>query len=243
MKTDLSKDLLQSRRAEVLGYLSFLDTALTSNAAIHIPSGKTQNFDLELTRTLKANAYLLLYNTVEAVMSQLLEEIHTEVNESNVNLDDLNHKLYVLVIKTLNKEGSTTIESDFGHPSSRAIVEYWLVDYTKRVKKNKNPHFSGNLDSDTIKGIGRKYGFFNDEEDVGKKLTSKALETVRDYRNKLAHGEYSFSEIGKWRSFPEVEADAMSTLETLQNTIDVVNDFLITKQYRRNPPQAVNLRY
>ena len=243
MKTDLSKDLLLSRRAEVLGYLSFLDTALTSNAAIHIPSGKTRSFDMELTRTLKANAYLLLYNTVEAVMSQLLEEIHAEVRDSNVNLDDLNHKLYVQVIKTLNKEGSTNIEKDFAHPSSQAIVEYWLEDYTKRVKKNKNPHFSGNLDSDTIKGIGRKYGFFNDEEEVDRKLSSKALETVRDYRNKLAHGEYSFSEIGKWRSFPELEADAKSTLETLQNTIDIVNDFLVSKQYRRNPPEAVNLLY
>lgn len=243
MKTDLSKDLLQSRRAEVLAYLSFLNTALTNNATIHIPGGMAQKIDLELTRTLKANAYLLLYNTVEAVMSQLLEEIHTEVHESEVNLDDLNHKLYVLVIKTLNKEGSANIDVGFSHPSSRAIVKYWLEDYKKRVKKNKNPHFSGNLDSDAIKGIGLKYGFFNGEEAVDKKLSSDALSTVRDYRNKLAHGEYSFAEIGKWRSFLEVETDAKSTLEILQNTIDLVNEFLIAKQYRRNPPPVVNMRY
>lgn len=241
MKTVLSKDLLQGRRAEVLAYLGFLDTALSSNAAIHVPGGVSKNFDLELTRTLKANAYLLLYNTVEAVMSQLLEDIHTEVHDSNANLDELNHKLYVLVIKTLNKEGSVKIDESFAHPSARAMVLHWLKDYEKRVKRNKNPHFSGNLDSDTIKDIGRKYGFFNDDEVIDKKLSSKALKTVRDYRNKLAHGEYSFAEIGKWRSFLEVETDANSTLDTLQNTIDVVNDFLVAKEYRRNPPQAVNM--
>jgi hypothetical protein len=243
MKTVLSKSLLEGRRAEVLAYLEFLDTVLTSNAAIHVPNRRPKNFDLELTRTLKANAYLLLYNTLEAVMSQLLEDIHTEVHDSNVNLDELSHKLYVLVIKTLNKKGSTDIDESFSHPSARAMVLHWLKDYEKRVKRNKNPHFSGNLDGDTIKAIGRKYGFFNDDQAVVNQLNSKALETVRDYRNKLAHGEYSFAEIGKWRSFPEVESDAVSTLDTLENTINLVNEFLRSKQYLRNPPQAINLCY
>jgi len=236
MKTVLSKDLLQGRRTEVLSYPGFLDKAITNNAVIHLPDGKTINFDLELTHTLKANSYLLLYNTVEAVMSQLLEEIHNEVLNSNVNLDELNQKLYVLVIKTLNKQGSKDIDENFGRPSAQAMVLHWLNDYKKRATVNNNPYFSGNLDSDKIKVIGRKYGFFKDSENIEKNFISKALEIVKDNRNKLAHGEYSFAEIGKWRSLPEVEAVANNTLETLQNIIDIVNDFLVSEQYRRNPP-------
>jgi|Laugresbdmm110dd_1035094.scaffolds.fasta_scaffold05591_4 hypothetical protein len=241
MKTVLSQDMLNDRRAEVLAYLEFLETVLNSNAAIHVPNRNPKNLNLELTRTLKANAYLLLYNTLEGVMSQLLEEIHTEVFDSNVNLDELNHKLYVLVIKTLNKQNSSDIDETFPHPSARAMVLHWLNDYEKRVNRNQNPHFTGNLDGDTIKEIGRKYGFFKDEEALANKLNSKALETVRDFRNKLAHGEYSFAEIGKWQSFSEIELVANNTLETLENTINLVNDFLLSKKYLRNPPQVVNI--
>ena len=64
MKTVLSQDLLRSRRKEVTGYLRFLEKTLKTNAAIQSSGTAPLPLELELTHTLKANSYLLLYNTI-----------------------------------------------------------------------------------------------------------------------------------------------------------------------------------
>lgn len=234
MKTPLSKDLLKSRRTEVMRYLRFLERVLATNAVVQAPGRSLFPLELELTHTLKANAYLLIYNTVEAVMSQLLAEIHDEVKISNVRLDDLNPNLYLEVIRSLRK-GKEDITDNFAHPSGRPFVDYWLRDYEKRVQNNRNPHFSGNIDGKRIKDIGRKYGFASGEEQVDKKLTHPALQNAKKHRNTLAHGEKSFNELGRWMSFTEVQNDAIATLRTLQNVRRIVNNFLVTQGYRRQP--------
>lgn len=239
MKTVLSKDLLQSRRKEVMGYLRFLGKALETNAALQAPGSAPMPLKLDLTHTLKANAYLLLYNTVEAVMSQLMAEIHDEVKSSNVCLDDLNPNLYLEVIRSL-KKGVEDIAESFEHPSGRPFVDYWLRDYNKRVQDNRNPHFSGNIDGKRIKAIGRIYGFASGDEANDAKLTHAALLKAKNHRNTLAHGEKSFKDLGMWMSFQQVRDDAIATLRTLSNIRVAVDGYLLTHGYRRVNPQVNN---
>lgn len=241
MKTALSKDLLQSRRKEVMGYLRFLEKALETNATLQTPGGAPMSLELDLTHTLKANAYLLLYNTVEAVMSQLMAEIHEEVKSSNVCLDDLNPNLYLEVIRSL-KKGTEDIAESFAHPSGRPFVDYWLRDYEKRVQDNRNPHFSGNIDSKRIKTIGRIYGFASGDEATDAKLTHEALQKAKNHRNTLAHGEKSFKDLGMWMSFQQVRDDAIATLKTLSNVRVAVESYLVTHGYRRGNPQVTLVR-
>ena len=232
MKTELSQDLLKSRRKEVTGYLRFLERALDTNATIQSISASPLQLELELTHTLKANTYLLLYNTIEAVMSQLLAEIHDEIKASDVNLDDLNPNLYLEVIRKL-KQGKESIEDNFSYPCGRPFVEYWLRDYKKAVGDNRNPHFSGNIDGMKIKTIGLKYGFAIGNDAVDSKLTHAALQKAKNHRNTLAHGEKSFTDLGRGLSYTQIRDDAVATLRTLGTIRIVVNDFLKSEGYRR----------
>lgn len=232
MKTALSHDLLKSRRKEVTGYLRFLEKALESNAAVQSTGTVLLPLELELTHTLKANSYLLLYNTIEAVMSQLLAEIHEEIRTSTVTLDDLNPSLYLEVIRKM-KNGDESIANTFEHPSGRPFVDYWLRDYEKRVQSNRNPHFSGNIDGMRIKAIGLKYGFATGDDAVDAKLTHAALQKAKNHRNTLAHGEKSFIELGRELSYAQIRDDAVATLRTLNTIRFVVESFLNTASYRR----------
>jgi len=240
MKTVLTKDLLQSRRKEVFGYLRFLEKALETSASLHTPGSAPIPLETDLTHTLKANAYLLLYNTVEAVMSQLMIEIHDEVKSSDVCLDELNPNLYLEVIRSL-KSGNEDIAETFAHPSGRPFVDYWLRDYEKRVHGNRNPHFSGNIDGKRIKTIGRIYGFASGDDATDAKFTHAALQKAKDHRNKLAHGEMSFKDLGRWISFPQVREDAIATLRTLSNVRAAVESYLVTHGYRRNNSPVLQL--
>lgn len=239
MKTVLSQDLLKSRRKEVTGYLRFLEKALETNATVQSNGTVPLPLELELTHTLKANSYLLLYNTIEAVMSQLLAEIHDEIKTSNVNLDDLNPSLYLEVIRKL-KNGEEAITDSFVHPSGRPFVDYWLRDYEKRIKANRNPHFSGNIDGMRIKTIGLKYGFATGNETDDAKLTHAALQKAKNHRNTLAHGEKSFTELGRDLSYTQIRDDAVATMRTLNTIRLVVESFLSSASYRRHRPTPVN---
>ena len=240
MKTALTKDLLQSRRKEVFGYLRFMEKALEKNAALQAPGSSPMPLESDITHTLKANAYLLLYNTVEAVMSQLMAEIHDEVKCSDVCLDDLNPNLYLEVIRSL-KSGTEDIAETFAHPSGRPFVDYWLRDYEKRVQDNRNPHFSGNIDGKRIKTIGRIYGFASGDDATDAKLTHAALQKTKNHRNTLAHGQMSFKDLGMWMSFQQMRDDAIATLKTLRNVRVAVDGYLVTHGYRRSNSQAIPL--
>ena len=233
MKTVLSQDLLRSRRKEVTGYLRFLEKTLKTNAAIQSAGTAPLPLELELTHTLKANSYLLLYNTIEAVMSQLLAEIHDEIKASNAHLDDLNPGLYLEVIRKL-KNGEEAIADSFSHPSGRPVVDYWLRDYEKRVQANRNPLFSGNIDGMRIKTIGLKYGFATGNDTDDAKLTHAALQKAKNHRNTLAHGEKSFTELGRELSYTQIRDDAVATLRTLNTIRLVVESFLSSASYRRH---------
>jgi hypothetical protein len=232
MKTVLSQDLLKSRRKEVTGYLRFLEKALETNAKVQSNGTASLPLELGLTHTLKANSYLLLYNTIEAVMSQLLAEIHAEIKASTATLDDLNPNLYLEVIRKI-KGGEESIADTFAHPSGRPFVDYWLRDYEKRVQSNRNPHFSGNIDGMRIKTIGLKYGFATGDDTVDAKLTHVALQKAKNHRNTLAHGEKSFIELGRDLSYAQIRDDAVATLRTLNTIRLVVEGFLTTASYRR----------
>lgn len=235
MKTVLSQDLLKSRRKEVTGYLRFLEKALETNARVQSSGTAQLTLELELTHTLKANSYLLLYNTIEAVMTQLLAEIHEEIKASTANLDDLNANLYLEVIRKL-KTGEESIADGFEHPSGRPFLDYWLRDYEKKILANRNPHFSGNIDGMRIKTIGRKYGFATGDDTTDAKLTHAALHKAKNHRNALAHGQKSFTDLGRSLSYPQIRDDAVATLRTLNTIRLVVDDFLATEGYLRPRP-------
>ena len=66
-------------------------------------------------------------------------------------------------------------------------------------------------------------------------LTHNALQRIKNSRNALAHGETSFTDIGRQLSVQELEADAGAVFSTLQQIAIEVNNYLEGRRYLATP--------
>ena len=67
--TAVTRSLLRERAHEVVAYVRFLRVAVERDATVTATPGQRLAINKNLTHTLKANLYLLLYSTVEACMT------------------------------------------------------------------------------------------------------------------------------------------------------------------------------
>lgn len=241
MPTALSRALLSARAAEVRAYLEFLQAAIERGAELHARTRLSPlALDIELTHTLKANTYLLLYNAVEATMTQLIADIHRAVKQSGAALDELHPQMYLHILRRFRESKIEITSETTPVPSGRTIVDHWIDDYEARVGDNRNYLLSGNVDSKRIREIGRHYGFASLEENQDMHLSHASLLTTKTHRNMLAHGEVSFRDCGQALAFTDVDSDADSLLNCLSRVVVHVDDFLRRGLYLRvnAPPPA-----
>ncbi|MDO9315391.1 MAG: MAE_28990/MAE_18760 family HEPN-like nuclease [Burkholderiaceae bacterium] len=242
MPTALSCALLNARATEVRAYLAFLQAALERGTELHartLPAPFA--LDMELTHTLKANTYLLLYNVVEATMTQLIADIHRTVKQSGAVLDELHPQMYLHILQRFRTSRVEINDQSAPVPSGGTIIDHWLRDYEIRAKENKNYQLSGNVDSKRIREIGRDYGFASLEEGKDTHLSHASLLTTKNRRNKLAHGELSFRDCGQTLAYTDVDSDANGLLNCLASVVGHVDDYLTRRLYLRVnalPPAA-----
>lgn len=241
----ICRSLLQERSKEVLLYLRFLRTVIDQNAELHLPKrGVTTPIDRDLTHTLKANGYLLLYNLVEATMSTAIADIHQAMRGDmaagldDMTLDCLNPALFERVLRRFKAGANDKLSGSY--PSSGAwLVKYWLDDHDQAVRNNKNPLASGNLDGQKIVEMAKKYGFYAyGRED---QMKHRGLYKAKENRNALAHGKTSFKDCGMDTSVDLLLEDGVGVLRCLRHHVSAVEAFIAQRGYVRQPPAAAAL--
>jgi hypothetical protein len=91
-----------------------------------------------------------------------------------------------------------------------------------------NMDFSGNLDARKIRELADDYGF--DAPKNGRNLV-----TITSKRNHLAHGDATFSEIGKDYTEKDLDAFKDETFKFLSDVIAKIEDFIVHKKYTSSP--------
>ncbi|VVO21958.1 MAE_28990/MAE_18760 family HEPN-like nuclease [Pseudomonas fluorescens] len=190
-------DLFRQRHAEVRRYIALTEfissnriTALTR--AEGGPAHPAEDFPLsrELTKTLRANAYLLLYNFVEATMTNAIDTIHKTVDSDNLGFDGLSRDLQNIALnhfKRALRDNNAQALDDRVHPIEIAIT---------KLGYNKNQIFSGNVDCREIRLTAVKYGFKSPDPNLKGRNILRQIKDVKDKRNALAHGRLSFEQCG-----------------------------------------------
>lgn len=184
------------RSKEVSEYFIFLQSLEQGTTKLLIESkegSKTQKIDIKLVQTLKASAFLLLYNLIESTMRDAIEAIFEELKNQNVSFDKITPELKKVVLKNLKIQlNKTSIDEIYNK------IVYISLDIVKISKLEKQ--FSGNIDYEKIKTTAKEYGF-----------SAKTKTDIKDYlfkvktnRNDLAHGHKSFAEVGKDKSIDEL---------------------------------------
>ncbi len=204
------KAIFQERTLEVEIYYSFIEDFINTS----------KNDDLN--KILKSNMILMLYNLVESSMSNAIEEIHNNIHNNGVSFDLLKIELREVLVSYMKN-----------HLNAKDFVAKIASIANDIVKTsfNKQKVFSGNVDSKKIKEVSKQYGF-NSNTTHSKTKNGQCLVTIKNKRNDLAHGTYSFIDIGKGYSIEDLEKMKKETINYLEEILNNIDKYLINQDYK-----------
>jgi hypothetical protein len=210
----------RERASEVRRYFHFVFAAANGSAEINIIKEDPDTLGIgerdELLKTLKASCYLLLYNLVESTMRNVIETIFDEFRAENVRFDDCRDEIKRLVLVNFRARNPDKLLAKLTDIACHVVTE------TFEAKEM----FAGNIDAKEIRETADKFGFAPPSKNTGWMMRS-----VKDNRNDLAHGNKSFSEIGKDVTPDRLEEARKQTFVILFLTLRNVSTYLSRKKY------------
>lgn len=214
----------KKRAKEIFTYNKFISIIVDSyeDPLTYEKNGLQHSYKIsdELEKVLIANGFLLLYNIVEATIRNLIERVYDEINNENLCLRDLSGNIQKIWLKqqTHNiRKGTQKYETL--HKLVCHIADDVLLDNKVKFEKDKLD-FSGNLDAKKIKELAADLGVEQPHKN------GEDLLTIKNKRNHLAHGNYSFAEIGKDYTTGDLNAFSKSTYLFLLDVIDQYQRFI-----------------
>lgn len=214
----------------------FKNDAILSNTGFsHLKQITNYPTDNELKKTLKANAYLLLYNLIEGSVTAGIDAIFLAINQSDLKLNHLKKEMRELYLHFNMKPDSENQQQNLRTKDRTHLINRFNSLMDKKVEfksKNKNNdikigyqaylekmggEISGNIDAKKLEELAKKYGFTLPTTNI-----SNELLIIKNKRNQLAHGEITFSEAGKDKSIEEmisIKNTVTQYFNTLMNNI------------------------
>lgn len=182
----------QDRVAEIEAYFALIrrldvgEVLLTKRDRAEAAYAASEQNDL--VRTLKASAFLLLYNLMESTVVNAIEAIFDEFSTKNVSYDSCCQQVRRVVLGNLRQHSPAEILPNLSSFATDVV--------TKTFRKKKI--VSGNVDARRIKDMADEYGFAHPAAD------GRPLLSVKSNRNDLAHGSKSFAEVGRDHTVAEL---------------------------------------
>ncbi len=222
-------------KLEINKYFDFLEKVNDLSIGIphiHYPintSIPSYRIDEDVSKILKANAFLMLYNLVEATIKNGIWELLTKIEEERIPYKDLKEELKnIWLDRKLQIEFKTKDETIV--KQLYKVVENVLDgDLTFFRSKRQIKFESGNLNIETIKKTSKKYGF--NPISIVHENETKAFKDIKSERNNLAHGDKTFSDCGNNYSFPELKSYKDDVFEYLEKVLKSIENFISSKGY------------
>ena len=224
---DETKQNFQKRKAEIENYFEFLSIFDDDDTRLQYKKKNkiiTEKIHTSFKITLISNAFLILYNLIESTVRNSIIEIYTKIKEDEVNYEELSENLKKIWIKqnTDNlKAGNYKLETLRDHVFDLAKK---ILDKEIIILLKENIDFSGNLDAQKIREIATDIGF-------NISPNGRNLVEIKNKRNRLAHGEQTFYEVGKDFSVNQLCAFKEETFKYLSDVIENIGLFIFDKKY------------
>lgn len=219
-----TKSEFQKRISEINIYFETLEMLDRGECRIVcqtlIGEEEIMHIDSELSKILKANGFILLYNLIESTVRKSIDAILNVVKDEGLTYRTLSDKLKKLWIKQEIKNINANEIGIKVLNIAESILNNELL-----LLKQECITISGNIDAQKIREIAQMVGY--DEPKDG-----AALKTIKDKRNHLAHGEYTFAEIGKEFSVKDLMTFKQKTEEHLKHVLTNVEEYINNKKFR-----------
>lgn len=220
------RETLNRSNNEINQYCTFINDFLLNEANLLFRDGKTKRINVTLSSTLKSSFFLMLYNLIESTIVNVLDHIHNEVIDERLEYNKLSDSFQNIWLEYYisNRSNANLVKSTKKAIDDVLINKKFDVSFKEYV--SIKPIFSGNLDSRKIKEIAFKYGI-----DIQRSKFGSRLLKVKHKRNKLAHGEVTYSQGGKDIVSSEIELIKEDVIEFLKLFITSAENFLTKKLF------------
>jgi len=127
-------------------------------------------------------------------------------------------------------------------PLHEHLFKNWLQDWADRSQREKRQiGLSGGVDGLEIFNQLQRFGVFPaDLNRPPARFTHRALKDTRARRNRLAHGEVSFEDLGQTLAFETLRAEVRAVFRTLRRITLEVDIYLKQELYLAAPSLPVN---
>lgn len=214
----------EERSQEVRSYFLFLKNLEYGSIKLSIMRANNfqpKSIDNNLLKTLKATAFLLLYNLIESTMTDAVSAIFDDLKTQNISFDDIQDDLKKIIINNFKDNKSTDkLLADIQNISFDII--------SASFKKEKL--FSGNLDARKIKEIAEKYGF-SYQTNPRKTNNGSDLLKIKTNRNDLAHGVKSFEKVGQDYTADDLLKMQKRVIHYLKAILQNIENYISNQEY------------
>ncbi len=211
------------RVMEIEIYFNFLENIINRNPKLfYSDTEKYEPIDREMIKILKANGFLLLYNLAESSIKKAIEEIYIELNNKNVAYEDIRTELKKIVLKNFKDCNINNL----------LMIENISIDIVSKCFDSEKI-ISGNLDARKIKDFAKNYGF-SYQTDARITKNGDELLTVKNKRNDLAHGVFSFCDCGKDYTVEDILKIKKEVVSYLKEILGNIEKYIITEEYLIN---------
>lgn len=236
------------RKIEIDRYFDFIEKL--ENDYIYLNSIDTTqppyNLDSEHLKIFKANGFLILYNIIESTIANCIISIFDEIASKKINNRNI---AYIDVTEKIKKYW---LKNKYNHDDNikkqsvvnqfYTLCEEITTSISFELTRGKFS-FGGNLNARKIREIAAELGVQLLEPHYRENLHGEALVNIKRYRNDLAHGTKSFSEIGKNITYIGDGMDGTRglglihfknyTIEHLTSFIGNISTFITNENYLR----------
>ncbi len=211
------------RKAEISSYLEMLKVLENDGAVISDIDGNSLTVTVVQQKVCKASCYLLIYNLVEATVMNGITSIYNKIKDENLSFAQIMEKLR----RVWWHARAESISSTGKNQVIETIYEYYCETLESEQLDFKNfiSGVSGNMSAEGIRSVCHRYG-------IQVVPNGTELEDVKRYRNWLAHGNKSFSEIGQDTTASVLEASVISIFNFLDIFVTNINTYLEEEKYK-----------
>ncbi|RZK04551.1 MAG: hypothetical protein EOO46_16450 [Flavobacterium sp.] len=220
----------EARVLEIERYFELLNLLISKEAELHFRNNRqpqTFTVDAELSKILRANCFLILYNLAESSIRQSILEIHDQISSKQLKFQEVKDEIKKVWLNNKYKNFKTTSNEDILIAITNIANDMIDIRFDE-----SGTNLGGNVDAQKIREFARKLGF--SDKTHHKLNNGSKLHIVKNRRNHLAHGNISFANCGREYSIEDLEKIKNQVVKYLRNVLKNIKKFIDEEQFKNS---------
>lgn len=225
-----------TRKLEIDSYyqiLNMIELERPNVSAYSLDESETKSLSINGGQicTLRSTAYLLLYNLIESTVYNSIVSIFDSINDDGLKYFDVIIEVQKYWLNQLYKHDDKKKKDTIIDAIMNIAVQ--IQNDTISLVSNEIS-YGGSLDAKTIERTAKsmKIEIQYLQQVYDKNTHGPALSKIKQKRNWLAHGEKSFTEVGRDCSLTELTDAKERVYEYLEAFITSVEKYINDKKYK-----------